>query len=429
MPAVEDHVTSAVSPLPRRLARIFPSIRFGQNFWKFFLASLFFDLGMFVFAFLYNLYLLDRGFTEKTMGWVAAAASLGTMLATIPAGILTRSIGLYRALLSCFIVLPIVCAARALVHSEVLLVLLAFVGGALFAMWAVSLPPAVASLTTERNRSTAFSLIFSLGIGSGILGGYLGGHLPSWCSSIQHGVPAQLKQASLLLACAFVAFGALPCRRIRIEAPLPSPGSTRFPKSRFLWRFLPPIAAWSFGLGLLGPFLSVYMTKNFHFELVQVGNMFSLSQFLQTLSVLAAPRVFRRFGILPAVTLSQIVTSISLVGFASLSAAPWMFASFAAFSIFQYMNEPGIYTLLMNNVSPDEQSSASAWNFFMVCAAQSVAALMGGILLPRFGYAVVLNSAAALMAVAAVALYFSVRESLYPAAQPFENSIISTEAR
>lgn len=425
MPAVAGSAATTDSRVSLRRS---PLGNFGQQFWNFFLASLFFDLGMFVFAFLYNLYLLDRGLNEKTMGWIAAAASLGTMLATIPAGMLARKFGLYRALLLCFCTLPVVYAARAIVQGEVLLVLLALVGGALFAVWAVSLPPTIASLTTEQNRSVAFSLIFALGIGSGILGGYLGGHLPAWCSFAKAGAPAQLKQWSLLLACLLVLLGILPCRRIVIKDPLPSSRPTTFPRSRFLWRFLPPIAAWSFALGLLAPFLSVYMTKNLHLELTQIGNMFSLSQFLQMLSVLAAPRIFRRFGILAAVTFSQLATSISLAAFATFSAGSWMLASFAAYSVFQYMNEPGIYTLLMNGVAPEEQSSASAWNFFVICAAQSVAALIAGMLLPRIGYPAVLCSAAALMGVSAVALYVSIRQRPDSAQHYAEQVLISTDA-
>jgi len=410
MSTLADQAEIGRSPWSLRLSRFLPIASFDRQFWNFFLASVFFDLGMFVFAFLYNLYLLDRGLTEKTMGWIAGALSLGTMLATIPAGRFARKIGLKNALLSCFVAIPLLSAFRALVFGDVLLVLFALLGGGVFAVWAVSLPPAVASLTNEGNRSVGFSLIFALGIGSGILGGYLGGHLPSWCSSLKNGSPAELKQVSLLLSCLFVLAGALPCRRLAIATAAPASNSTTFPASSYLWRFLPPIAAWSFGLGVVSPFLSVYLTKNLHLALPQVGSMFSLSQFLQMVSVLAAPRIFRRWGTLSTVTLSQVATSISLVGFASLLAGPWMLLSFSAYSLFQYMNEPGVYTLLMNNVAAEEQSSAAAWNFFVICAAQSAAALISGTLILRLGYSVVLSSAAALMAVSGVALYFSVRQ-------------------
>lgn len=385
------------------------SFNFSRQFWKFLAASLFFDLGMFVFAFLYNLYLLDMGLTEKTMGWVAGGMSLGTMFGTFPAGVLARKIGFRNALLFCLTLVPTISAARAIVTSDVALVLLALLGGAAFSIWAVSLPPTVARLTTERNRSIGFSLIFALGIGSGIIGGYLGGHLPLWLAHIQQGSPASLKQSSLLLASVFVLMGVVPCSCLTIpEEPFAKTANAR-PRSPYLWRFLPPVAAWSFALGILSPFLTVYLTKDLHLELSQVGTMFSLSQFLQMLSVLLAPRLFRRYGTLSTVTLSQIVTGLSLVGFVSLSSRPWMLASFAAMSLFQYMNEPGLYTLLMNNVCPEEQSGASAWNFFLVCGAQTVAAFAGAALIPRLGYFPVLISAAMLMTISAFVLYLCLR--------------------
>jgi MFS family permease len=409
VPALED---SEISPRRRTLRTPagWALPKFSQQFWNFFLASLFFDLGMFIFSFLYNLYLLDRGLNERAMGWIAGALSLGTMFATIPAGLLTRKIGPRNALLSCFLILPIVCAARTLVQSEFVLVALAFVGGAGFAIWAVSLPPTVARLTTDQNRSVGFSLVFALGIGSGILGGYLGGHLPLWVSSLRHDTSAVLKQCSLLLSCILVLSGALPCLRLSVGREPPSAGKRLFPRSTYLWRFLPPLAGWSFAIGILSPFLSVYLTKGLHLALPQVGTMFSLSQFLQMLSVLVAPRIFRRFGTLFGVTFSQIATSISLLGFALFSARIWTISAFAAMSVFQYMNEPGLYTLLMDNVAPDEQSGASAWNFFVICGSQAIAAVAGGALLTRFGYTPVLALAAGTMGISAVALYFSVRE-------------------
>lgn len=405
-------IQEAVAAQPRRRIPFASGslLSFEPQFWNFLIASLFFDVGMFVFSFLYNLYLLDRGMTERTMGWIAGALALGTMLGTIPAGSLARKVGLRNALLTCFLLLPIISAARALARSEAVLVALALLGGIAFSIWAVSLPPTVARLTTERNRSLGFSLIFALGIGSGILGGYLGGHLPSWLSHVQHGSPMVLKQFSLVLSCVLVLAGAVPCSRLSVNEEQQSSSTTIFPRSAYLWRFLAPVAAWSFALGIFSPFLAVFLTKRFHLALPQVGTMFSLSQFLQVVSVLGAPHIFRRYGTLKGVTVSQLGAAVALVAFATMGAKLWMVAAFAMLSLFQYMNEPGLYTLLMNNVSPEEQSSASAWNFFVICGAQFLAAMIGGTQLTRMGYPPVLIAAACLMAVSAVALYFAVRE-------------------
>ena len=51
----------------------------------------------------------------------------------------------------------------------------------------------------------------------------------------------------------------------------------------------------------------------------------------------------------------------------------------------QYMNEPGIFSLLMDQIPPSERSSASASTFFVTYACQAMASAMGAAIV-RFGY-------------------------------------------
>src|SRR5262249_45339619 len=55
----------------------------GREFWKFFFAEAFFDFGMFVFVFLYNLYLLKLGFKEDFVGLVAGAMTAGNIVGSL----------------------------------------------------------------------------------------------------------------------------------------------------------------------------------------------------------------------------------------------------------------------------------------------------------------------------------------------------------
>lgn len=76
---------------------------------------------------------------------------------------------------------------------------------------------------------------------------------------------------------------------------------------------------------------------------------------------------------------------------------------YAAYMAFQWMSEPGLNTLLMNQVGERERSGASALNYLVAFAAQAVAAFGAGLLLERFGFGAVLAGAAALAAIAAIA--------------------------
>ncbi len=80
---------------------------FGRGFWTYFVAVFCFDAGYGVFFFLFNLYLLDLGFGEKLMGWVAGAMTIGSVLAMMPVGWLSKKIGVKPLIITCFLASPL----------------------------------------------------------------------------------------------------------------------------------------------------------------------------------------------------------------------------------------------------------------------------------------------------------------------------------
>ena len=86
----------------------------GRAFWVFFTAAFFFDAGFSVYFFLFNLYLLDFGFNERSMELIGGAATLGSLAGMLPAGVLARKFGLRPLLVFYFVATPIVGALRVL---------------------------------------------------------------------------------------------------------------------------------------------------------------------------------------------------------------------------------------------------------------------------------------------------------------------------
>jgi hypothetical protein len=76
----------------------------------------------------------------------------------------------------------------------------------------------------------------------------------------------------------------------------------------------------------------------------------------------------------------------------------------------QFMNEPGIYSLLMDQIPPGERSSASASTFFVSNACQAMASAAMGAAIVRFGYSAALLGIAGL-AVAATLLFARLSDS------------------
>jgi MFS family permease len=386
-----------------------------KGFLTYFGACSLFNVGAFMFFFLYNLYLLDRGFREDFLGLVASANAIGSVAGTLPAGVLAQRIGLRKTLLLCYTLAALIAALQSLVVLKAALVLLSFLGGAAFTIAAVVDSPAIAQLTSEQNRPFGFSLLFSAGVAIGICGNQAGGLLPGWFAHIGPlGAPARAKQASLLAACAIMALGAWPAWRLKFT-PIPARERKFWPRNPFLFRFLPAIAIWSLATGAFSPFANAYFAQRLHMPAQRIGMVFSGSQLSQVVAMLAAPKVFRRFGLVSGIVYTQVATALAL---GCLAVGPALSAAivYCCYTAFEWMNEPGMYSLLMNQVKPAEQTGASALNFLVISLAQAIAAAVAGDSFARLGYPAVIGVTAGVALVAAISFRVLLGDA------PFERS-------
>ncbi|HYW42173.1 MAG TPA: MFS transporter [Bryobacteraceae bacterium] len=362
----------------------------GRQFWTFVAAAVLFNLARFVFALLYNLHLLDLGFREDFLGVIGGAATVGTLAGTLPAAVLVRRIGLRGALIGVFAASAVLIPLRALVTARVPLVALAVIWGLVFGTWAVVMAPVIAGAVEAKRRPTAFSVFFATMFAVGIGGNWLGGRIPNWV----HG-----KQPALLLAACLAALAIWPAWRLAPAAV--EPGQTRiYPRSPFLARYLGPFALWNLGTASFNQFSNVYFAR-LRFPVERIGSIFSASQAVQVLTVLLAPLVFRRLGLVTGMVSMMAAAALGLGGLAAQPPGAAAALAYTAYMAFQWMSEPGLNTLLMNHVEERERGGASALNYLVAFSAQAVAAFGAGALLARFGYGPVLAGAAALAGVAA----------------------------
>ena len=370
------------------------------QFWTFFAAAFLFDLGMYIFFLLYNLYLVDRGFNAQFIGFVTSATAVGSVAGTLVGGWLAHRIGLRRMLALCFPMIAAVYALRALIATPSALVLFAFVGGAAATLWAIALAPTVAQLTTEKNRSFAFSVILSTGIAVGVLGGFTGGHLPGWLTAIPSVSAIHAKQAALLVACSLVGLATWPILRLNFSVDAVAGKRPLYPRNPFLWRFLPVLAIWTFAMGAFSPFFNTYFSQR-GMSVTRIGTMLSLSQAAQVVAVLAAPFLFRRAGLVKGIMLTQLAAAGSLALLAASPAGIDAAVLFTVFSAFEWMNEPGVFTLLMDRVNPEERTGASALMFLVTSGAQALAGTVAGAGYARIGYSAVMFISAGVAVLAA----------------------------
>jgi len=351
-----------------------------NEFWQFLLAACLFEAGLFVFVLLYNLFLLGAGFGERSIGLFASAMTTGTLAGLLPAGMLLRRVSPNRVLAGCFLTISLVSAIRVSTTQEVVLTAAAFFAGAVLSVWAVSIPPTVAQLAGPRGRPRAFSLFAGSGIALGVIAGPLGGSLPKWLTPLG---AAQPIRTALFIACGFIALAAWPASRLRLQrAPVTKAAHAGNP---FLVRFLIAVTLGSLATGLFNPFFNVYFAKYLNFTPERIGWVFSASQFLQVLAILLSPLLFRKVGMTAGIALTQALAGTGLF-FLAAGSASIAVPAYAAYMMFQYMNEPGLFTMLTDRVAPQNLSGASARYFFFTHAANALAAAAGGEAYARFGY-------------------------------------------
>ncbi len=376
----------------------------GSGFWTLLGASALFSIGMFVFVVLFNLYLLDRGFNAQDLGWISSATTAGCIVGSLPAGILTRRFGLRNGIVFAFGGTALFSALRATVPDITALVLTSFLGGIVFAVWAVSLAPSIAGLTPESQRPKAFSVFFSVSIALGILGGWLAGHLPGWLAYAQPGAsPQDLKQAALFVAAALVAIAVLPAARLRFQIATPATG-TVYPRSRFIVAFLGVFAVWHLATGAFNPFFNAYFSAGRHVGTETIGTIFSVAQMMQIFALMISPILLRRLGLPNGVALMMAATGVGFAGLAVAQSAFAAAAAYAGYMAFQWMSEPGINALMMNRVKPEERSGLSALYYLVAFSAQAIAAAGAGAWINRAGFEPLLFTVSAIALFAALAL-------------------------
>ncbi len=393
------------------IVRRLPVSPLHPDFWTMYAASFLVDLGLCIYFFMFNLFLVEHRFTEHAIGFITASLTIGTLVGTVPVSILAERIGLRPMLLLYVLLAPLCLASRSLFLGMPSQLTLAFLAGVMMSTWMVCFSPTLAKLTTPENRTFGFSLFIATGIGSGSLAGLIGGYLPGL---IQHLGARAAKidglRIVLLAACIIVSCAAIPILRLHFEAVNITKTGTRI-FSGFLIRFLIAISLWNFSISFFTPFASVYLSRKIGLSVSHIGAIFAASQLIQVGAVLLAPAIYKRVGVVAGIAIAQLATACSLLALSHASRSSSAVGIYLLLTAVQWMSGPGISSLLMDWTPEENRSYASATYNFVNLASQASAAALAGKAFERCGYATPLSVNAGIAALAAVVLYSLLRQS------------------
>jgi hypothetical protein len=154
----------------------------------------------------------------------------------------------------------------------------------------------------------------------------------------------------------------------------------------FLLRFLPLMALCSAIQASFPPFANIYLSRQLHVPLVQIGVIFSIAQVIQFCTGLLAPVVHRWLGLVNGIVAMQIFIAVALGAMNAAGNGSMAITFYLAFAGTQWMSSSGLYSLLMNKSPAENLSTASAMVMFCNALTGAGATAAAGILFTRFGY-------------------------------------------
>ena len=153
----------------------------------------------------FNFFILSRGFDKDYLGLVNSAPSWAVLVLAIPFGMLSDRIGRKRAMFAGLLVGILCQAATVLFVNPLLIVTMAFLGGAGNSLFFISQSPFMVKVSTQNNRTLLFSLNFGLMTLAGAVGNLFAGQLPAvfgrWLNVAQNSTGAY---QAVLIACVLV---------------------------------------------------------------------------------------------------------------------------------------------------------------------------------------------------------------------------------
>ena len=352
---------------------------------------------------IYNLYLLRLGYQPDTIGRISAVGLLCFSLGSLLAGWLgtawsirkTALVGLLLILVGA-VMLPLASSVPE-VQRVAWLSLCALISYTGLALYYVNALPYVLQVTTVQNRSKISAALMAVGTAAMVGGGLTGGVLPGLFASAL-GLPvdsAEPYRWTLALVPLFLLVAVLVFMQTRDSAgyaeqyetmPDAETGSALYVTYGLIGllgfvRFL-QVAALAGGL----TFFNVYLDKDFAVPTYWVGTALAVARLVGVPAALLGPEISRRLGLGKTVVVVSVLTAVSVLPLALLRTPLGATAGVIGIVVtsnirYQVFN---IYTLEV--VPVKLRPMMAGVNEMAAGLSFALVALVGGLVIVRYGY-------------------------------------------
>jgi MFS family permease len=298
--------------LQRLLDFLFQVKHFRRDIQLFLVYNLFSNVGIGAFLLIYNLYLIEVGFTESFIGIYNATSTVALAAVAMVMGPLIGRLGGWTCITYGTILFVVASALLALLGSAVPILAVSLLAGAGTASLITPIMPFILEWESSEHRGTAAAFAFSVNSLSLTLGSFIGGWSPRLFNALfSWEIESELSyRAALLLALGVVVIGLIPMYRMttaRIHsgeeegtfaavAELPP---TRRQVRRDIAIFASATGVFALGVGAVMPFYNVYL-NTLGARPSRIGMVFALAGIVAAIVGLVVPALARRYGELNA---------------------------------------------------------------------------------------------------------------------------------
>ncbi|HYK85159.1 MAG TPA: MFS transporter [Ktedonobacteraceae bacterium] len=349
-------------------------------------------------------YAHSLGYKPDFIGLLSAMPALGSLVSSVPSGILADRLGRKPVLIGTAILTPLFLAGVGLITSAPFLLIFSLMQGIVSSAYWVTNLPLLTESTTERQRVGVLALNSFLLLGIGSLGNLLGGAIPEFVAGMLHVSAAStvpLRWGVLSAATVTLVFG-LPLwflhepkrgdgisKKAKLVASTATPAElapagvasatesvtntararqTSTPRATkeklpvFLFaKLLIPDLLFTMGEGAVVALIQLYFVLRFHLLPGPLGIIFTISGIMGGIFSLTAPLFVNRWGKLPIITTVMYASAplMILIGFAP--TLPFAIGGEYTRSFMRTLIEPVYAAFAMEQVSDRYRATLSGF--------------------------------------------------------------------
>ena len=273
---------------------------------------------------IFNLYILELGYSEDFVGLILFSGAISLGLAAIPAGALCDKIGRKRSLISGLIISAIAYTVLYVTEIDFMILLSNGIAGGVFSLYLVAESPFMMENSDVEERAHLFSINFAILTIFTTVGYLIGGLLPRFLASLLDTFPESVitYRTTLVISIVFQYLSVITLFSVRPRKKEETnflrkdtaENSSRPKNIRLYLLFAVVNGLIGLGAGFVVPLFNVFFKGRFDVSLEVMGMIFVGGQLTVAIANIIAPSLAKRIGNVRSVALTQLSSIPFLIG-------------------------------------------------------------------------------------------------------------------